>query len=430
MNSMVGISPAEAPVAYFFCPLILPISSSYPCVHCQKSAHLYVENLSPRVTEYMLTEIFAVAGPVQHVKIIPDRRIDQDSGLNYGFVEYMDMRAAETALQVLNGRKIFDTEIRVNRGYQGEQKGTHLYVENLSPQVTEYMLTEIFSVAGPVQHVKIIIPDRRIYQDSGLNYGFVEYMDIRAAETALQVLNGRKIFDTEIRVNRAYRGEQNKEDTSSHFRVFVGDLGSEVDDNILGSLFSGFGMSEAGVVWDMNGKSLGYGFVAFRYKTDAEQAIALMNGHWLGSGALRVNWADQKSQRGPSSSPTGSPMRGGTAPAPVPAPVNFLGTTSPLTPLSYEAVVEQTPQNNTTVCVGNLAPYCTQADLIPLFQTIGDLSEICIQADCGFASVKLYTHEHAAMAIVELHGQIFHGRPITCSWGKERTVLAHCQLGL
>lgn len=36
-------------------------------------------------------------------------------------------------------------------------------------------------------------------------------MDMRAAETALQTLNGRKIFDTEIKVNWAYQGQQNKE---------------------------------------------------------------------------------------------------------------------------------------------------------------------------------------------------------------------------
>jgi nucleolysin TIA-1/TIAR len=294
-------------------------------------------------------------------------------------------------------------------------------VGNLSPRVTEYMLTEIFAVAGPVQHVKII-PDRN-YQHGGLNYGFVEYMDMRAAETALQTLNGRKIFDTEIRVNWAYQGQQNKEDTSNHFHVFVGDLSPEVNDDVLAKAFSAFGtLSDARVMWDMNsGKSRGYGFLAFRDKTDAEQAIATMNGEWLGSRAIRVNWANQKTQGGPPTSSTGSPMSsGGTAPA----PMNFLGG-----PLSYETVVQQTPAYNTTVYVGNLVPYCTQADLIPLFQSIGYLSEIRMQADRGFAFVKLDTHEHAAMAIVQLQGQMVHGRPIKCSWGKDRADAGTLQTG-
>jgi nucleolysin TIA-1/TIAR len=276
------------------------------------------------------------------------------------------------------------------------------------------MLTEIFAVAGPVQHVKII-PDRN-YQHGGLNYGFVEYMDMRAAETALQTLNGRKIFDTEIRVNWAYQGQQNKEDTTGHYHVFVGDLSPEVNDEVLAKAFSAFGtMSDARVMWDMNsGKSRGYGFLAFRDKTDAEQAIATMNGEWLGSRAIRVNWANQKTQGAPATTvPAASPRPGASGSAP--APINFQGG-----PLSYESVVQQTPSYNSTVYVGNLVPYCTQADLIPLFQSIGYLSEIRMQADRGFAFVKLDTHEHAAMAIVQLQGQMVHGRPIKCSWGKDR----------
>lgn len=277
------------------------------------------------------------------------------------------------------------------------------------------MLTEIFAVAGPVQHVKII-PDRN-YQHGGLNYGFVEYMDMRAAETALQTLNGRKIFDTEIRVNWAYQGQQNKEDTTGHYHVFVGDLSPEVNDDVLGKAFSAFGtMSDARVMWDMNsGKSRGYGFLAFRDKTDAEQAIATMNGEWLGSRAIRVNWANQKTQTG-SGSPSATPLRSPGGAGGAPAPINFQGG-----PISYDSVVTQTPSYNATVYVGNLVPYTTQADLIPLFQSIGYLSEIRMQADRGFAFVKLDTHENAAMAIVQLQGQLVHGRPIKCSWGKDRT---------
>lgn len=53
--------------------------------------------------------------------------------------------------------------------------------------------------------------------------------------------------------------------------------------------------SEARVMWDQTtGKSRGFGFVAFRERQDAEQAIATMNGEWLGSRAIRCNWANQK----------------------------------------------------------------------------------------------------------------------------------------
>ncbi|KAG8922922.1 hypothetical protein FRC03_012044 [Tulasnella sp. 419] len=317
-------------------------------------------------------------------------------------------------------------------GPGGPPRRAHLYVGNLSPRVTEYMLTEIFAVAGPVQNVKII-PDRN-YQHGGLNYGFVEYMDMRAAETALQTLNGRKIFDTEIRVNWAYQGQQNKEDTSNHYHVFVGDLSPEVTDEILGKAFSAFPtLSDARVMWDMNsGKSRGYGFLAFRDKTDAEQAIATMNGEWLGSRAIRVNWANQKTMGAPGGmggsggmmSPTTGRMGVAGMGGGAPAPINFQGG-----PLSYETVVQQTPAFNTTVYVGNLVPYATQADLIPLFQSIGYLSEIRMQADRGFAFVKLDTHEHAAMAIVQLQGQLVHGRPIKCSWGKDRAADGTAQPG-
>lgn len=43
-----------------------------------------------------------------------------------------------------------------------------------------------------------------------------------------------------------------------------------------------------------------------------------------------------------------------------------------------------------------------------------------MQADRGFAFVKLDTHEHAAQAICNLQNYQVHGRPIKCSWGKDR----------
>jgi nucleolysin TIA-1/TIAR len=341
----------------------------------------------------------------------------------------------------------------------------YLYVGQLSQQINDMMLKDIFSSAGPVVSTKVV-PDQRGMHQGGFNYGFVEYADVRSAESALQTLNGRKYFDTEIRVDWATGGNGHqhgggdslngggmmgtpspgqadphmaKENTANHFHVFVGDLSPEINDGTLRQAFQNFAsISEARVMWDISsGKSRGYGFVAFRDKTDAEQAIATMNGEWLGSRTIRVNWANQKSV-GSNSQSTGSAMQGGGASnrsmAVAAATLGGmgglgLGAASSMpptggaasgTPITFEQAMAGSPPHNTTVYVGNIPPFATQNDLIPLFSHYGYIVEIRMQPERGFAFVKLDTHENAASAIVNLAGQVACGRPIKCGWGKDR----------
>lgn len=159
-----------------------------------------------------------------------------------------------------------------------------------------------------------------------------------------------------------------------------------------------------------------------RDKADAETAIAAMNGEWLGSRAIRVNWANQKTQTGGSRSLGGMGGPGGFSNGGGGGGNGAMGGGGSNTPLTFEQVAAQTPEYNATVYVGNLIPYTTQADLIPLFQNFGYIVEIRMQADRGFAFVKLDTHANAANAITSLQTQqhLIHGRPIKCSWGKDR----------
>ena len=382
--------------------------------------NVFVGDLSSEVNGEVLAKAFSAFGTLSDARVTRDPH----SGKSYGYLTFGDKADAERAIDAMNGEKLGSSFIRLNWAISGgetlrpgstgtfgavptptnvqggpvQQRRAHLHVSNLNPRITEYMLTNIFAVAGPVQHAKIIRDRNHLH--GGLSYGFVEYLDMYAAVTALQTLDGRKIFDTEIHVNWADQGQRNEEDTTGCYHVFVGDLSPEVNDEVLAKAFSAFGtLSDAHVMWDNSGKPHGYGFLVFKDKTDAEQAIAIMNGGWLGPRAIHVSWANQ--------------IQGGAASSAL-APINFQGG-----PLSYETVVQQTPGYNTTVYVGNLAPSCTQADLIPLFQSTGYLYKIRMQADRGFAFVELDTHEHAAMAIVQLQGQMVHGSPIKCSWGKD-----------
>ncbi|BDD59697.1 hypothetical protein MAP00_004890 [Monascus purpureus] len=290
-----------------------------------------------------------------------------------------------------------------------------LYVGGLDPRVTEDIMRQIFETTGHVVSVKII-PDKN-FNSKGYNYGFVEFDDPGAAERAMQTLNGRRIHQSEIRVNWAYQSNNaNKEDTSSHFHIFVGDLSNEVNDEVLLQAFSAFGsVSEARVMWDMKtGRSRGYGFVAFRERADAEKALSSMDGEWLGSRAIRCNWANQKGQ--PSISQQQAMTAMGMSPAGAFGHHHF--PTHGVQ--SYDMVVQQTPQWQTTCYVGNLTPYTTQNDIVPLFQNFGYVLETRLQADRGFAFVKMDSHENAAMAICQLSGYNVNGRPLKCSWGKDR----------
>jgi len=87
---------------------------------------------------------------------------------------------------------------------------------------------------------------------------------------------------------------------------------------------------------------------------------------------------------------------------------------------SYEQVASQTPDWQTTVYVGNLTPYTSVNDLVPLFGNYGYVVETRFQSDRGFAFIKMETHSNAAMAICQLNGYNVNGRPLKCSWGKER----------
>jgi len=271
-----------------------------------------------------------------------------------------------------------------------------LYVGNLDPKVTDALLWEIFSTVGNVESCKVI--KDKSGESSG--YGFVDFYTHEEACRALNNLNCRKIYNKEIKVNWASAGT-NREDTAAHHHIFVGDLSPDINDEALFKAFQPFGsVSDARVMWDQNtGRSRGYGFVAFREKTDAERAMKDMNGEWLGSRAIRCNWANQK-------------ISSSNIVSPVPGSLN--------TGLNYEAIYAQATLQNTTVYVGNLSADVSEDILISIFQIYGPIEEVRIQKDKGFAFVKFANHDQATRAIIAVHGSVIGTRPVKCSWGKER----------
>ncbi|KAF6167331.1 hypothetical protein GIB67_043192 [Kingdonia uniflora] len=282
-----------------------------------------------------------------------------------------------------------------------------VYVGNIHVNVTETLLAELFQSTGPLEGCKLIRKEKS-------SFGFVDYHDRRSAAAAIMTLHGRQLYGQAIKVNWAYASGQ-REDTSGHFNIFVGDLSPEVTDATLFACFSVYpSCSDARVMWDhKTGRSRGFGFVSFRNQQEAQSAINDLTGKWLGNRQIRCNWAAKGAGVNEDSSQ-----------------VNDNQNTVVLTNGSPDEVQENTnesvPENNpayTTVYIGNLAHEVTQPELHRQFHILGAgvIEEVRIQRDKGFGFVRFNTHDEAALAIQLGNGRLVCGKSMKCSWGSKPT---------
>lgn len=273
-----------------------------------------------------------------------------------------------------------------------------LYVGNLDPSVTEDLLLALFGQIGLVRSCKII---RETGNDP---YAFLEFESHQSAATALGAMNRRVFLEREMKVNWATSpGNQPKQDTSQHHHIFVGDLSPEIETETLREAFAPFGeISNCRIVRDPQTlKSKGYAFVSFVKREEAENAIASMNGQWLGSRSIRTNWSTRK-----------PPLKENNI------KLSKIGSGKS----TFEEIYNQTSSTNTTVYCGGFNQNVLTDDLIfKHFKPFGAIQDIRLFKDKGYAFVKFLSKESAARAIEAIHNIEIEGSLVKCFWGKENT---------
>lgn len=81
------------------------------------TTNLYLGNLSPRLTEQQMMELFGRYGPLASIKIMWPRTEDEKSrGRNCGFVAFMSRKDGERALANLSGKDIDGFEMKMGWG--------------------------------------------------------------------------------------------------------------------------------------------------------------------------------------------------------------------------------------------------------------------------------------------------------------------------
>ncbi len=155
---------------------------------------LFVRNLSWSVSEDDLYEIFGRIGEVISVKI-PLRREDSRPR-GFAFVEMANPDLAQKAIKQLNGMPLDDREIHIDyqdenrQSTRPENKNSKIFIRNISPDVSEYELENLFSQIGRV--ISARIPTDR-ETGSQKPFGFIEMSTLDEAENAVNQLNNSNL---------------------------------------------------------------------------------------------------------------------------------------------------------------------------------------------------------------------------------------------
>ncbi|KAH0606710.1 uncharacterized protein H6S33_003544 [Morchella sextelata] len=291
---------------------------------------------------------------------------------------------------------------------------TTLWMGELEPWIDEAFVRNIWFQMGEPVNVKMI----RDKFSGNAGYCFVDFNSPAAAAKAL-TLNGNAIPGSArpFKLNWASGGglADRRDDRGPEFSIFVGDLGPEVNEYVLVSLFQSRFPSckSAKIMTDpVSGMSRGYGFVRFSEELDQQRALSEMQGVYCGNRPMRISTATPKNK----SAATGQAMPGGAAPVGMYSmgapPMGYYGAPQPMN--------QFTDPNNTTVFVGGLSGYVTEDELRSFFQGFGEITYVKIPPGKGCGFVQFVQRHAAEMAINQMQGYPIGNSRVRLSWGRSQ----------
>uniref|UniRef100_A0A8V0XT02 ELAV-like protein n=1 Tax=Gallus gallus TaxID=9031 RepID=A0A8V0XT02_CHICK len=307
--------------------------------------NLIVNYLPQSMTQEELKSLFGSIGEIESCKLVRDKITGQSLG--YGFVNYVDPKDAEKAINTLNGLRLQTKTIKVSyaRPSSASIRDANLYVSGLPKTMTQKELEQLFSQYGRIITSRILV-DQVTGMSRGV--GFIRFDKRIEAEEAIKGLNGQKppaatepitvkfannpsqktnqailsqLYHSPNRRYPAPLAQQAQRfsrfppmtidgmtslaginipgHAGTGWCIFVYNLAPDADESILWQMFGPFGaVTNVKVIRDFNtNKCKGFGFVTMTNYDEAAMAIASLNGYRLGDRVLQVSFKTNKTHK-------------------------------------------------------------------------------------------------------------------------------------
>lgn len=312
---------------------------------------------------------------------------------------------------------------------------TNLIINYLPYDMNERELKELFDSYGEVIQVKVV---KSKATNMSVGYGFVRFTTPAAALKAIAGANGLQVRNKRIKVSLARKSSA----AIVRSNLYVAGIPLEYDEVALQNLFKPYGQTiETKILRDhATGQSRGAGFVRFSLNSEAQNAIAALNGYVIPgkNTTLTVKFADdgQRNQQQQFPMPLSMPnynmssnmMAGGYGRGPQyghmqsPMMGHFqmpygqqgarMGRGRGMQPYANGNMQRAgaTPGNTWCLFVYNLPPHYDDTMLYNMFASFGHVTNAKIQRDPatrasrGFGFVNYPDYQQAQMAIQAMNG--------------------------